>query len=290
MTLIVLVWSSLALRGEIHDAARNGDFQKIKALLRENPELVSIKDEYGYTPLHLAARKGQKDAVEMLLANKAEINAKTLMGITPLDMAAWDGYKGIEELLRQNGGVNGVVGLYEPGDGVQSPIQVTWTPPLYTVEARRKCIEGTVILQGIVRKDGTVTDLKVIKKLGYGLEESIIDTITTKWRFKPGTRNGEPVDVISNYVLNLRNTFRGALNIHYVAACNSGFIDVMESVLVYGEEGDYNGIIVDCGPIRVNGSTMPDKIHSEIDIIFNSNNPEITMTVAHEGYPRKEYI
>jgi TonB family protein len=192
MTLIVLVWSSLALCSEIHDAARNGDFQKIKALLKENPELVSIKDEYGYTPLHLAARKGQKDAVEMLLANKAEINAKTLMGITPLDMAAWDGYKGIEELLRQNGSVNGVVGLYEPGDGVQSPIQVTWTPPLYTAEARRKCIEGTVILQGIVRKDGTVTDLKVIKKLGYGLEESIIHTITTKWRFKPGTRNGEP--------------------------------------------------------------------------------------------------
>jgi hypothetical protein len=62
-----------------------------------------------------------------------------------------------------------------------------------------------VILQGIVRKDGTVTNLKVIKKLGYGLEESIIDTITTKWRFKPGTRNGEPVDVISTIETRFRD-------------------------------------------------------------------------------------
>jgi hypothetical protein len=34
-----------------------------------------------------------------------------------------------------------------------------------------------------------------MKALGYGLDESVISTITTQWRFQPGTFRGKPVDV-----------------------------------------------------------------------------------------------
>jgi TonB family protein len=67
--------------------------------------------------------------------------------------------------------------------------------PAYTDEARKAHIEGVLSLQAIVRKDGNISSLKVIRGLGYGLDESAMDTIAGKWKFKPGMPNGAPVDV-----------------------------------------------------------------------------------------------
>ena len=55
VTLVALVWSCLAFCGEIHDAAEDGDLEKVKALLKANPDLVNSKDTNGMTPLHFAA-------------------------------------------------------------------------------------------------------------------------------------------------------------------------------------------------------------------------------------------
>jgi ankyrin repeat protein len=41
---------------------------------------------------------------ELLLANKAEVNAKDNRGNTPLHLAAAKGHKDVAELLRQHGG------------------------------------------------------------------------------------------------------------------------------------------------------------------------------------------
>ena len=66
--------------------------------------------------------------------------------------------------------------------------------PPYTEEAREAGISGVILTLVIVRKDGTVASCKILRGLGYGLDESTISTITTKWRFKPGTFKGNPVD------------------------------------------------------------------------------------------------
>jgi periplasmic protein TonB len=81
---------------------------------------------------------------------------------------------------------------------------VTTPMPPYTDEARRAGIEGIMVLQAIIRKNGTVTDVKVIKGLGYGLDESAVNTIVARWRFHPGTLNGEPVDVIASEEVRFR--------------------------------------------------------------------------------------
>ncbi len=65
-------------------------------------------------------------------------------------------------------------------------------------QAREARISGIVLIQFIVRKDGIPGSFKIITGLGYGLEESAINTIATKWRFKPGTFQGKPVDVQTN--------------------------------------------------------------------------------------------
>ena len=102
VTLVALAWSSLAFGGEIHDAAKNGDLQKVKALLKDNPELVFSKDNNSRTPLYYAAAKGHKDVVELLLANKVEVNPKSIDGSTPLHEAAMAGHRDVVELLLAN--------------------------------------------------------------------------------------------------------------------------------------------------------------------------------------------
>jgi len=84
----------------IHDAARSGDLAKVKSLLAAHPDLLAAKDDqYGQTPLHIAAFNDRKDVVEFLLASKADVNAKAKNGSTPLHLAAAAGHKDIVELL-----------------------------------------------------------------------------------------------------------------------------------------------------------------------------------------------
>jgi ankyrin repeat protein len=100
--LVALAWSSLAFCGQIHDAAAAGDLAKVKALLKDNPDLVFSKNTNGWTPLHIVAFEGHKAVAEVLLANKAEVNAKDNKGQTPLHWAASAGSKDVAELLLAN--------------------------------------------------------------------------------------------------------------------------------------------------------------------------------------------
>ena len=97
-----MVCSNFAFCGEIHDAAKSGDLEKVKALLNDNPDLISSRDENAATPLHAAALMGHKDVAELLLANKADVNAKNNYGITPLEVSAIFGHKDVAELLLNN--------------------------------------------------------------------------------------------------------------------------------------------------------------------------------------------
>jgi ankyrin repeat protein len=77
---------------------------KVKALLKDNPNLSFSKNTNGLTALHWGALRGHKDVVELLLANKADVNAKDAHGKTPLFFAAIHDHVDVAELLRQHGG------------------------------------------------------------------------------------------------------------------------------------------------------------------------------------------
>jgi protein TonB len=85
-------------------------------------------------------------------------------------------------------------GAYSVGGNVSAPIPIYKPEPPYSEEARKAKYQGTVVLYIVVDTQGNVTDARVVKPLGLGLDEKAIETVRT-WKFKPGMRNGTPVPV-----------------------------------------------------------------------------------------------
>jgi Ankyrin repeats (3 copies)/Sel1 repeat/Ankyrin repeat len=87
---------------DIFDAVRAGDVEKVKALLQVDPKLAEVRTEDGSTALHVAALEGHATIAALLLASKAQVNARGLREETPLHMAMYDGHREMAELLLAN--------------------------------------------------------------------------------------------------------------------------------------------------------------------------------------------
>jgi periplasmic protein TonB len=92
------------------------------------------------------------------------------------------------------GGTGG--GVYQPGNGVTLPRILKEVKPAYTSEAMRAKVQGVVLLQCVVRSDGSVSDIQVVRSLDsvFGLDQEATKA-ARQWRFVPGTRMGQPVAV-----------------------------------------------------------------------------------------------
>jgi TonB family protein len=95
----------------------------------------------------------------------------------------------------------GVYPAVPPG-GTQ-PEEIDRVVPQYPSMARRAGVAGAVVIRGIVRRDGTIDDVEVIKDLPYGLGESAREAVR-RWRFRPATFRGEPIDVYYTVTVNFR--------------------------------------------------------------------------------------
>jgi len=72
-----------------HAAAQRGDVDRLARIAMENDKLLHLQDRNGWQPIHEAARGGHTDALELLLAHGADINARTHhgKGSSPLNVA-----------------------------------------------------------------------------------------------------------------------------------------------------------------------------------------------------------
>jgi TonB family protein len=81
----------------------------------------------------------------------------------------------------------------QKNSAVEKPPRAIYSPGVeYTEEARRAKLEGTCTVSLIVGVDGKPSNIIVTKKLGMGLDEKAVETVS-KWKFEPGTRYGRPV-------------------------------------------------------------------------------------------------
>jgi len=99
------------------------------------------------------------------------------------------------------GGTGG--GPYRPGSGVEPPRLLKEVRAQYSDAARRANLEGEVELEIVIRRDGSVGDVKVLRGLGMGLNEQAIQAVR-QWRFAPARLKGTPVDVIVEVAVEFR--------------------------------------------------------------------------------------
>ncbi len=66
----------------------------------------------------------------------------------------------------------------------------------YPLRAKQNGIQGTVVISFVVEKDGSVTDVQVLKEIGAGCGQAAMDVIDhmedTQETFVPGKQDGEP--------------------------------------------------------------------------------------------------
>ena len=117
--LLVFLLSTLispnTIASELHDAAKSGNYKRVKELIVDGadldelaPEPQSGQDWPKGTALHWAAPAGHEDIVRLLIENSAYVNEETDFGDctivdTPLDFAVWKKHKGIVLILLKSG-------------------------------------------------------------------------------------------------------------------------------------------------------------------------------------------
>ena len=89
------------------------------------------------------------------------------------------------------------------GGGGVSVRPIYQEKPRYPESARRRGIEGTVVLKMRITEQGRVEDVQVESSAGYpDLDQSAIEAVR-RWRFEPTRRSGEPVLVMMPVVFKL---------------------------------------------------------------------------------------
>ena len=89
---------------------------------------------------------------------------------------------------------NDTAQVYTVGGDVTAPVPIYKPEPAYTKEARAAKLQDTVILWIVVDASGNVTDVKLVRGVDKGLDESAMQTLRT-WKFKPAMKKGKTVPV-----------------------------------------------------------------------------------------------
>ena len=77
---------------------------------------------------------------------------------------------------------------------ISAPVALNKVDPAYPPELIRDHVEGTVVLYAVIRANGTVDSVRVLDSADQRLDQSAISALK-RWRFRPGTKQGVPVDV-----------------------------------------------------------------------------------------------
>jgi TonB family protein len=74
------------------------------------------------------------------------------------------------------------------------PVPIRKADPKYPSDLIKAHVQGEVVLYGIIRKDGSVDSIQVVRGLDPQLDQNAVQALG-EWKFRPATRAGHPVDV-----------------------------------------------------------------------------------------------
>ena len=94
-----------------------------------------------------------------------------------------------------------VEGPQRVSSGVQQAKLIKHPLPIYPAIAKQARIQGQVVLQAIIAKDGTVQQLKMLSTTSPLLVQNALDAVK-QWVYQPTLLNNEPVEVITEITVN----------------------------------------------------------------------------------------
>jgi TonB family protein len=77
---------------------------------------------------------------------------------------------------------------------LSAPTATREADPAYPLELMKQNIQGTVTLYAVIRSDGSVTDVRVLRSVDDRLDEFAREALA-RWHFRPATKNGNAVDL-----------------------------------------------------------------------------------------------
>jgi TonB family protein len=92
---------------------------------------------------------------------------------------------------------------------LSSPTATRKVDPAYPLELMRQNVSGTVILYGLIRADGTVANVRVLRSVDDRLDRYASEAIA-KWQFQPAMKNGDPVAVEATFSIPFHPTRAGS--------------------------------------------------------------------------------
>jgi TonB family protein len=94
-------------------------------------------------------------------------------------------------------------GVFRVGGGVTAPSLLFKREPEYTEGARSGGVQGTTVLGVDIGPDGVARNFEILRTLEPGLDLKAIEAVQ-QWKFKPGTKDGQPVTVRATIEVNFR--------------------------------------------------------------------------------------
>lgn len=93
--------------------------------------------------------------------------------------------------------------IHRVGENVTPPKKVHTPVPTYPPEAMEEKVQGKVVAETVIDREGVVQDVKIVESIGEAFDRSVIEAVST-WKFEPARLDDEPVAVRYSLTINFR--------------------------------------------------------------------------------------
>jgi ankyrin repeat protein len=212
----------------LHLLAEQGKVEAAEALLKHGAE-IDARDKWGKTPLHYASEYGQADMVEFLLEKGAAINARDERGMTAINRAVQPDFSAPREARKK------CVELLIPKGADYTISDAVWLGDSAKVEQLLKnnpsLANSAVLLIAVKEKHANVAELLI--KSGADLDANLFGTPLLHISANGGNIGVVKVLLDNGADINQRGAY-GELALHWAAT--KGRIDVVGLLLDAGSE------------------------------------------------------
>ena len=180
LALLPIVGVTLALNAEtVTDYVYNNDEPQKQVPVKKGKQNAAIKNN-GKTILQVVEAQDQKTEAEAPKSEQKQYEATLTYEIK--EDSPQDVFDVVEKMPEFPGGVQELLGF------LSKTIK-------YPAEAEKAGTQGRVIATFVVRKDGSISDARVVKSVDPLLDAEALRVINAMPAWIPGTQNGKPVNV-----------------------------------------------------------------------------------------------